>query len=124
MPYQVHWESPDTLLYLKLTGELSFQEFIDIDHEITGYLSRDYRANKVVLLVDVKDAKSVPQTFKELKASQSYAYDYNFNLSHILIVSGGNKLMRLMMMLTYNMCRPSLQFFETPAQAWAYFSHV
>lgn len=124
MPYRVYWEAPNAMLYLKLSGDVSLQEFIDIDREITRYLASDKLEDKVTLLVDVNEAKSVPHSFNQLKASQTYATVYDSKLSHILVVSGGNKLMRLMMMLTLNLSRPSLQFFDTPMQALSYFSQV
>lgn len=124
MPYRVYWEAPNAMLYLKLSGDVSLQEFIEIDREITRYLASDKLEEKLTLLVDVNDAKSVPQSFNQLKASQTYASVYNSKLSYILVVSGGNKLMRLMMMLTFNLCRPSLQFFDTPMQALSYFSQM
>lgn len=124
MPYQVHVQAPDALIYLKLTGDVSLQEFIEIDREVTRYLEADSLDEGIAMLVDVNDAKSVPQAFNQLKASQTYASVYGSKLSYILVVSGGNKLMRLMMMLTFNLCRPNLQFFETPMQAMSYLSQV
>lgn len=122
MPYQVYWDAPKMLLYLKLTGDVSLQEFVEIDRDITHYLASYEVGESIALLVDVKDAKSVPQSFNQLRTSQTYAYEYyQSKLSHILVVSGNNKLMRLMMMLTFNLCRPSLQFFEAKTQALSYF---
>lgn len=124
MPYQIHWELPHTVLHLKLTDDVTLQEFVEVDRIITEALGAEGVDETVMLIVDVNDARSVPQSFSQLKASQTYASRYNSRLRHILVVCGGNKLMRLMMLLTFNLCRPSLQFFDTTAQVETFIRQV
>ncbi len=124
MPYQIEWEVPQSVLSLRLLDHVTLQEFVEIDRGITDRLDTVSDDARIALMVDTIAAKSVPQAYNDLKASQTYAVRRNAQLEYILVVSGSNKLMRLMMMLTYNLCRPRLQFFDTPAQALFFLSRT
>jgi hypothetical protein len=112
MPYQISWETPEAVLCLRLLEQVTLQEFVEIDRTITSHLNDSSVDASIALMVDVTETKSVPQSFSELKNSQTYATAANVRLHWILVI-GNNRLMRLMMLLTFNLCRPSLRFFDT-----------
>ena len=125
MPYQIDWQIPQSVLTLQLDGHVTYEEFVEIDKVITDHLNTVNVGTRIALIINANNAKSVPPIFNELKTSQSYAVDgHNARVGYILVVSGGNKLMRLMMMLIYNLCRPSLRFFDTSVEAERFLSTV
>ncbi|MCU0497168.1 MAG: STAS/SEC14 domain-containing protein [Anaerolineae bacterium] len=124
MPYQVQWEIPESILRVRLWGHVTLEDFIAINHLINEAIAMLTPETQVSLLVDVNEAHSVPQTFNDLKASQTYARASNSRIKYILVVCGNNKLLRLMMLLIFNLARPSLQFFDTPVQALSFMSIV
>jgi hypothetical protein len=123
MPYQINWETPEAVLSLRLLDQVTFQEFVEIDRSITAHLNEGSPDSAIVLIVDVTQATSVPQSFNELKTSQTYATAANLRLKWILVVSS-NRLMRLMMLLTFNLCRPTLRFFDTLVDATKFIATV
>jgi hypothetical protein len=109
MAHQVFWHVPQQILGLELEGDLSLDHFDRINEDITNHLN-GCGGDQHILLVDITRPATVPRLFARLKASQTYTVR---NDVRFILVAGNNKLMRLMMMLTFNLCRPTLIFFDT-----------
>ncbi|GEM_PF-3348275 len=120
MAYKVEWEIPEAVLSLKLSGAVTFDDFVEIDRLINEKIKQLDSQAVIKLLVDVTHTSSVPQFYQRLSSTQTYANQMNSPLKHIMIVSGDNKLMRLVMLLVFNLCRPTLLFFKSHDQALAF----
>jgi len=115
MSYEISWSIPQTTLCVKLLDAVTFQDFIAIDRDVTLYLGKNDRLT--ALIVDTSEAKSIPQHFEKLKASQTYIRDSTLRF---ICVVGQSKFMRLMMMLVFNLSGPSLQLFDNLDKAQAF----
>jgi hypothetical protein len=114
MSYQVCWEIPEQVLCLELIGDLSLEDFVEVNRLITARLNDDIGDKRIILLVDISRSASMPRAFEQLKASQTYLMRQDLKF---ILVAGTSKFMRLMMTLTFNLCRPSLMFFEDKTRA-------
>jgi hypothetical protein len=117
MPYRVFWQVPQRILCVELEGSLSSDDFMYINQAVNNHLGDDTPDRPVVLLVDATRPNNLPRTFTQLKDSQTYALRRDLKL--ILVVSD-NKFMRLMSLLIFNLCRPSLMFFDNISTALGY----
>jgi hypothetical protein len=124
MPYQIEWDEPGSILTLRLIDRVTLDEFDRIDQEIAAHFAEAPESDSFMLIVDTDSASSVPQDFTRLQMSQRYAAGSTPKLRHILVVSGKNRLMRLMMLLIYNLCSPNLRFFDTLDQAHGFVRQV
>ena len=109
--YQVYWDVPGYVLSLKLIDALTLKEFIEIDHLITSYLSTTI--TRTVIVIDITAAKHMPFPSEQMKASQVYMHH---SMLRSLLILGENKLLRLTLLLTFNLARASLQFFDNNEQ--------
>jgi hypothetical protein len=114
MAYRVFWQVPQQVLCVELEGAVSLDDFIQINQAVHDHLGDEKTNRSVALLVDITRPGNTPQAFQQLKASQTYVL--RRDLRFILVV-GSNKFMRLMMMLIFNLCKPSLRFFDNMAPA-------
>lgn len=110
MAYRVFWQIPHQIICVELEGNLTLNDFQQINQDILEHLGSENRERPVTLVIDVTRPSTTPQAFAQLNASQTYTL--RRDLKFILVV-GSNKLMRLMMLLTFNLCKPSLRFFDT-----------
>lgn len=122
MPYQVNWEVPQVILNLQLLDDVTMPEFASINDEINSHLPHTSSDVPLALMIDMTHTRSVPKDFKALMASQRYATTRS-PIKWILVISS-NRLMRLMMMLTYNLCRPQLHFFDTKEEALRFLEYI
>ncbi len=109
MAYKVSWQVPQQVLLVELEGQLSLDDFNGINQAVVSYLNDLPENAAVALLINTSRVSSVPQAFQQLKASQTYVQ--RRDLQYILVV-GNSKMIRLMMLLTFNLCRPALRFFD------------
>ena len=109
--YQVYWDLPGYVLSLKLIDIVTLEEFIEINHLITSYLSTTI--TRMVIVIDITAAKHMPFPSEEIKASQVYM---QHPMLRSLLVLGKNKLLRLTLLLTFSLGRASLQFFDSNEQ--------
>lgn len=105
--YDVYWDVPGYVLCLKLIDAVTLEEFIEIDSLISKHLSNTH--TRTAIVIDITAARHVPFPSDQLRASQSYT---QHPMLKWLVVVGGNKLLRLMMLLTFNLSRASLQFMD------------
>ncbi len=114
MAYRVYWHIPHQMLCMELEGNLTLDDFQNLDRAILALLGNEAPDRQLMLLVDITRPATTPRDFARLRASQTYLL--RFDLKFIL-VAGSNKLMRLMMLLTFNLCRPSVRFFDNIDEA-------
>ena len=117
MAHEITWNTPRRVLQLKLSNNLSLEEFIEIDRQITERLQEC--DERIALIVDASDATFSPYSIERVKPTQKYLNSYQIVQ---LIVVGDKKLNRLVMMLLFNLCRPRLQFCDNFDQAKRYIS--
>lgn len=117
MGYETAWNTPGKVLHLKISGSLSFQEFVEIDKQINEHLQA-YN-DRIALIVDGAAATFSPYSIERIKPTQKYLNSYQISQ---LIVVGSSKVNRLAMLLLFNLCRPKLQFCDTIDQAQRYIS--
>lgn len=114
MAYKLFWKTPRQVLCLELEGELTFDDFTQVNRAIIDQLGPESLNQPVALLIDITRQCRVPSSFAQLTASQTYMMRRDLQF---ILVAGSNKFMRLMIMLIYNLCRPSLKYFDDVDQA-------
>lgn len=121
MAYRVFWRVARQTLCLELQGDLTVSDFNLINQAVIDHMGNESDKQRITLLIDITRPGKIPQAFAQLKASQTYVLRRDLKF---IVVAGTNKFMRLMMMLTFNLCRPSLRFFDTMEQALAFAQRV
>jgi hypothetical protein len=114
MAYRVFWHIPRQVIYVELEGNLTLKDFQLINRDVLEHLGNENTDRQITLVIDITRPSTTPQAFAQLKASQTYIL--RRDLKSIAVV-GSNKFMRLMMLLTFNLCRPSLKFFDSIDEA-------
>jgi hypothetical protein len=114
MAYRVFWHVPDQILYLEVEGNLTLGDFDQINRAIIDLVGTEITERQLALLIDITRPASTPRDFNYLRASQTYLLRPDLKF---IMVAGSNKLMRLMMLLVFNLCSPSLRFFDSVDQA-------
>lgn len=114
MAIKVYWSVPHRILTVELEGMLNFDDFKRLDHIINDCLDHENPGTPVVLMVDITRQARIPQAFAQIKATQTCLHRPELQW---ILVAGKNKFMRLMMMLTYNLCRQSLRLLDDVDQA-------
>jgi hypothetical protein len=109
MAYKIFWQVPQQVLCMELEGNLNLDHFNQINQMVVDLLDDKDTDQPVTLLVDITRPGKIPQAFAQLKESQTYASRHDLKF---IVVAGNDKFMRLMMLLTFNLCRPSLRFFD------------
>ena len=113
MAFRVFWQVPQQVLCIELEGTLNLDNFHQINQMVTECLNSKDVHQPVALLVDITRPGKIPQAFAQLKESQTYT---SRNDLKFIVVAGNDKFRRLMMLLTFNLCRPSLRFFDNLEQ--------
>jgi hypothetical protein len=114
MGYKLSWHIPQRVMYLKLHTETTLQEFEEINKAILGNLEQ--LKERQCLIIDVTEFKPDALVWDRIRASQLYVT--HENLDYALIVGPRtNRLLRLMMMVLFNVSRAGLKFFETLEEA-------
>ena len=123
MTYRIFWQVQQQVLCVELAGDLSLDDFNRINGEVINHLGDEptTKYRDVTLLVDITRPSSTPRVFEQLKQSQTYVFRRDLKF---ILVAGSNKFMRLMMLLTFNLCRPSLKFFDDVDHALKYVQMV
>ncbi|MFN8373567.1 MAG: hypothetical protein U0694_11925 [Anaerolineae bacterium] len=121
MGYQLSWRIPQRAVYLKLDIETSLAEFEEINRLIVGYLNQCEK--RLFLMIDVNDFKPNALIWDRIRASQKYVS--HEKLEYVLIVGQNtNRLIRLMMLVLFNISRAGLKFVETFEEADAFLAHA
>ncbi len=115
MAHQISWMNPPSVLHLKLEGTVKQSDYTEISTSITDAL--DEKNQNVALVIDIIDTKGVPFPNENIRAMQTFTR--HPHLKWIIIV-GENKLIRLMLMLTFNISKVNLSTFNTYEQVESY----
>jgi hypothetical protein len=116
MAYKVYWEVPQQVLRIELEGNLTIEDFGQINRAVIDLLGVETTRRQINLLIDITRPSRTPRDIQQIKSSQTYVM--RRDLKHIF-VAGTDKFMRLMMLLTFNLCKPSLTFVDTIDRALA-----
>ncbi|MCC7209356.1 MAG: STAS/SEC14 domain-containing protein [Anaerolineae bacterium] len=108
MAYQVAWSDLERVLELNLEGNVTLDDFRAIEKHISARLEE--RDGPVTLLVAASSVRISPDAVGTIRASQSYLQGQH--IRHIVVVAK-DKLARLSLLLVFNLCRPTLRFFDT-----------
>ncbi|MDX2076476.1 MAG: STAS/SEC14 domain-containing protein [bacterium] len=108
MPYQLSWYKPETILYLKLEGQLSMDELETANQEVMGIL--DSLRARVNILIDVTHFSATHQTTGLLRDTQQYMNHHKIDSAYIVT---DNKLMRLITLMAFSISRAKVIQFAT-----------
>lgn len=108
MPYQISWLVPSKVLHLHLKDEVTLEDFHAINEQVKLFMAEGDQ--RLALIVDMNQTRRVSYNVEQIRASQQYAQDAR--LDWILVV-GSNKLLRLTMMVIFNLARAPLQLFQS-----------
>jgi hypothetical protein len=108
MSFQVTWGVLERVLELRLDGDITLDEFRAIEQHISAKLGE--RPGQVILLVAASSVRIDPEAVGRIRASQSYLQGQR--IRHVVVVAK-DKLARLSLLLIFNLCRPTLRFFDT-----------
>jgi len=121
MGYQLSWRVPQRAMCLKLDVETTLTEFEEINRLIVSYLNQNEK--RLFLMIDVNDFKPNALVWERIRASQRYVS--HEKLEYVLIVGQKtNRLIRLMMLVLFNISRAGLKFVETFDEADAFLAHT
>lgn len=110
MTYELDWYVPDQILQLRLMGQPALHQFQRLNQEIIQAL--DEAQNDLWLMVDVQGLSHMLPGWETIRTSQTYMY--HPRLTFIVIVTDRrNRLVRLMMMILYNLSRAGLKIFDS-----------
>lgn len=123
MPFALDWQVPQRVIWLTLTGTLTLQDYVEINTEVSKLLESVPAGVKAGLVVDATHLVGTPTNVEQVTNSQKYAYLSNNPLKIILVVCS-NKFMRLMMTLTFNLCRPFLYFANSVEEVESYLTRL
>ena len=114
MTSRVCWYVPQQILYVELKGNLSLEDFNQINQAIISKLDNDVAGHRVAVLVDITQPSHAPRAFEQVRTSQTFLQRHDIRF---ILVAGNNKLMRLIATLIFNLGKPSLKFFDDVDQA-------
>lgn len=114
MAYRVFWEVPQGILRLELAGVLSLEDFSQINQTVSEHLGVETSDRRLALLVDTSQLSGMPSSVAQLQVSQKYLLRQDLQF---ILITGSTKLVRLLLLLTFNLCRASLRFFDNTDQA-------
>jgi len=115
MAYQISWMNPPSVLHLKLEGTVKQQDYAEISNSLTKAM--DEGSEQIALVIDIIETKGVPFPNENIRAMQTFTR--HPHLKWIILV-GENKLIRLMLMLTFNISKLNLSAFNTYEQVETY----
>jgi hypothetical protein len=117
--YQLERNEAHDIVTLKLIGDVSFKEFIDINAMVVDVLNE--LNDDVILVIDLAQGRNLPFPNGTLKSSQAYAQHPRLNS---IIVLTDNKLFRLSMLLMFSAVETRVQFFESLGKAQGYLQNL
>lgn len=113
MPYQLSWYIPDKVLRLSLSKGIGLVEFKDLNHALLESLTGK---SNLILMIDLRGIEPLLLPWDYLRATQTYVN--HPNLDTVMVIGHSkSRLVRLMMMVLFNLSKATLLFFETPENA-------
>lgn len=112
MAHKLFWRSSDRVLILTLSGEISLADFSQVSEDIEVMLKSV--SDPLVLMIDATQVRLSKNGLSEIRKSATYAD--NKLIEHLFIVAS-DKIIRLTLLLVFNLSRPVLRFFDRMEQA-------
>jgi hypothetical protein len=111
MPYQISWDDTATGV-VTLKGEVTRTEFEALSQEIKIGLKTvaKNKTHKAALIFDIQYAQMIPPTDNTTRELHSYANDPHLKW---ILIGGKNKLVRLILMLCFNLASANVRLFES-----------
>lgn len=113
MAYQLTWHIPEKVLLLTLTGEYSLQDAKDVNLHILHEIEQS--AGSIILLIDVLQMNR-PFNFTNIRDAQTYIS--HPRLQDIFVITD-DRLMKLAMIVIFNLTRAHLHTFDSLEKATA-----
>jgi hypothetical protein len=113
MAHKLVWRASDRVLTLTLTGEISLADFSNIGDDIDVMLGEV--TDPLVLVVDAKDVRLGRSGLSQARTT-SPTYMENRLVEHLLVVTS-DKIIRLTLLVVFNLNRSVLRFFDHMDQA-------
>lgn len=110
LSYDLSWYIPNKVLYLKFSEKPALDEFKAANQAILNALRAD--KTSLFLIIDVQNLKPDLASWDNLRSTQTYMNDTN--LEFVLVIGDNkNRLVRLMMLVVFNVSKSGLKFFQT-----------
>ena len=106
MAYELNWQVPDKVLFLRLSGDYVLDDAREVNRLITKEL--DARQEALSLLIDVTEMNR-PVNFVGIRTVQTYMQ--HRNLQHIYIAAS-DRLVKLAMIVIFNLGWAYLHTFD------------
>lgn len=116
MAHKLAWRASDRVLTLTLTGEISLPDFANISSDIDIMLGSV--TEPLVLIVDAENVRLGRSGLSQTRAAPT-SYMENRSVEHLLVVTS-DKIVRLMLLVVFNVNRSVLRFFDHMDQAEYY----
>lgn len=110
MPQTIQWIIPQTVLSVKIEGDLTKQEIMSLDTLVYDALVSAPACETMIF--DIRTVWSVPSHLYQMRLKRTIPPDHP--LSSICII-GEYRLLRLMLLLTYSATRAGIQLFPNTA---------
>jgi len=112
MSHKLVWRPTDRVLTLTLTGEVSLTDFVNVSADMDVTL--DSVTDPLVLIVDAENVRLIRSGLPQTRTSLSYRESRL--VEHLLVVAN-DKIVRLTLLVVFNINRPVLRFFDHMDQA-------
>lgn len=110
MGYALSWYVPGKVLYLQISRDTALNDFKAVNQEMLDYLNEGEMLHLVIDVTGFDPYLLLPWEY--VRASQTYV-SHN-NLESVLVAPyTRNPLVRLMMLVLFNLSRAELNFFKT-----------
>lgn len=114
MTYDLSWQIQDKVIYLRITEKTTFPDYPEINQQILDMLNRVRQA--VYLILDLSAIKPTTLPWDQLRLTQRYTE--HMWLKHVLIIGNPeDRLLRLMMLVLFNMSTAQLNFYKSLSEA-------
>ena len=115
MSHKLVWRPTDRVLTLTLTGEISLMDFVTVSDDIDVMLGSV--TEPLVLIVDAENVRLSRSGLSQARTTPTYMESRL--VEHLLIVAS-DKIIRLTLLVVFNLNRPVLRFFDHMDQAEYY----
>lgn len=114
MSYQLTWQLPGQVAVLRYGADADMETFAAANDALITILEQ--AAQPIVLLLDISAVNPHSVAWERTKATQTYMF--HRRLSTVLVIGAGNKrLLRLMVLVLFNLSTATLKFLDSPAEA-------
>lgn len=109
---RLSWHIPNQVMKLSLHGDYTLPESREVNDAITTWLEE--KGDELSLLVDATQMER-PHNFQQLRNAQHFMN--HERLQNIFVAAGNDKLVKLSMLVIFNMARAYVRMFDNVAAA-------